>query len=284
MDLIPEYKCMAISDKSAYENLISNFESHLSCYTFANFIMWQEPNQWRFFEYNDHLVCFSVKDNNIAFFEPIGSEPWKAMTDLSKDFPTAKFQRISENTALKLEEQIKLKIDLDNSEYLYNSSDLRLLEGRKYDGKRNHIKKIKETGYDYERINPENIAECQDFMNKWIAGKVSQEDFAKEVEAVKKAFRHFNELNLCGGIVRINGKIAAFTFGEIYKDALVVHVEKGDSTYNGVYQVINYEFCNDFGKDLPFINRQQDLGIKGIRKAKESYHPIKLIKTFKSCK
>jgi hypothetical protein len=102
-----------------------------------------------------------------------------------------------------------------------------------------------------------------------------------ERKALTYALRHFEELGLQGGMLRVEGKIVAFTYGmPINYDTFGVHVEKADTTFDGSYAMINYEFANHIPEQYIYLNREEDLGIEGLRKAKLSYHPVLRLEKF----
>ena len=103
-----------------------------------------------------------------------------------------------------------------------------------------------------------------------------------EWEAVKACLRNFHGLNLQGGTILINGKVEAFTLGELLnKETAVVHIEKANPMISGLYAAINHEFCRHSWFQVPFINREQDLGVPGLRTAKLTYHPHHLVEKFR---
>lgn len=163
----------------------------------------------------------------------------------------------------------------DLADYVYRTDDLRTLKGRKYAQKRNHVNKFKSLySFHYEPITRENIADCLQLESVWIAQHDHDESASAELETIRCAFRHFEELELLGGAVYVDNQIAAFTYGSANNDLLFcTHVEKGDIRYEGIYQMINYQFAQHIPEQYTYINREEDLGIPGLRKSKLSYEP-----------
>jgi hypothetical protein len=92
---------------------------------------------------------------------------------------------------------------------------------------------------------------------------------------------NFSKLNLKGGVIVLNGVVEAFTFGEkLNEDTAVIHVEKANPDISGIYSAINRDFCRETWSETTYINREEDMGLEGLRKAKESYSPIKMIEKF----
>ncbi|HQI78527.1 MAG TPA: phosphatidylglycerol lysyltransferase domain-containing protein, partial [Petrotogaceae bacterium] len=99
--------------------------------------------------------------------------------------------------------------------------------------------------------------------------------------AIFRALENFDKLGLTGGILKVSGKIAGFTFGEpISEDTVLIHIEKADPDTKGAYTAINQVFLEKQWKHMSYVNREEDLGLEGLRKAKESYHPVKMIEKY----
>lgn len=184
--------------------------------------------------------------------------------------------------------QFAFTTDRDYADYIYLRSDLSTLKGKKFQSKRNHINKFRNTypNHQYTPITPNRIQECLDLEAEWC--KVNhcdqQEGTGNERRALIYALHHFEELGLTGGILHVDGKIVAFTFGmPINQDTFGVHVEKADTSIDGAYAVINYEFANHIPEQYTYINREEDLGLEGLRKAKLSYQPEIILEKYMVC-
>ncbi|MBQ2671924.1 MAG: DUF2156 domain-containing protein [Clostridia bacterium] len=189
---------------------------------------------------------------------------------------------------IKLEKVCPKKFDFitkrDKFEYVYSSTDLANLKGKKYHSKRNHISKFEKTySWNYEKINISNKKKYIEFFEKWFAQNTNPENKLNsgEYEAIIKALDNYEELGLYGGAVIVDGQIVACAIGEkINKKVFVVHFEKALAEFDGAYAVINREFSKDLSGSFKYINREEDLGIEGLRKAKLSYKPSFLISRF----
>ncbi len=162
------------------------------------------------------------------------------------------------------------------------------LKGKKFQAKRNHINRFRNTypDYEYTPITPDRIQECLDLEAEWC--KVNhcdqQEGTGNERRALIYALHNFEALGLTGGILHVNGKIVAFTFGmPINHETFGVHVEKADTSIEGAYAMINYEFANRIPEQYIYINREEDLGLEGLRKAKLSYQPVTILEKYMAC-
>lgn len=184
--------------------------------------------------------------------------------------------------------QFTFTADRDYADYIYLRSDLATLKGKKFQSKRNHINKFRNTYPDYEYlpITPERVSECLQLEAEWCKANDcdQQEGTGNERRALIYALEHFEELGLTGGLLRVDGKIVAFTFGmPINKETFGVSVEKADTNIDGAYAMINYEFANHIPEQYIYMNREEDLGIEGLRKAKLSYQPVTILEKYMAC-
>lgn len=177
--------------------------------------------------------------------------------------------------------------DRDYADYLYLRTDLTTLSGKKFQSKRNHVNKFRRTyNYEYVPLTADRIQECLDLEAEWC--KVNhcdqQEGTGNERQALIYALHHFEELGLTGGILHVDGRNVAFTFGmPINQDTFGVHVEKADTRIDGAYAMINQEFSSRIPEQYIYINREEDLGIEGLRKAKLSYQPTLILDKYMAC-
>lgn len=184
-------------------------------------------------------------------------------------------------------EQYQIEYNRDGADYIYSREKLAALSGKKLHGKRNHIHRFEEANPDwkYETITDENEEECARMAMQWcIKNCMSEEDeieFDKidESKLVVYAIRHRKELGMTGGALRVSGKVIAITLGErLTDDVFVVHFEKAFSDIQGAYPMINREFVRHELMKYMYVNREEDLGLPGLRKAKLSYYPEILLK------
>ena len=167
-------------------------------------------------------------------------------------------------------------------DYVYSRESLSTLKGKKLHGKRNHINKFlsKYPDYEYKRLTPEMVEDCIALYDKWIMEK--DEETAKtlqtEKRSVLRALDNMEELNLIGGTIYIDNKLCAFTVGErLHPHMQLIHIEKGDTDFDGIFPMINQQYVLHECSDVELINREEDMGVEGMRKAKRSYQPIKMI-------
>ena len=177
-------------------------------------------------------------------------------------------------------------LDRPGSDYIYSAEDLVSLKGRKFEKKRNHLAKFKRTyNYTYEQISSDNIADCIDVSDQWRSVNAAQlgESVNKEYCAVRRAVDSYEQLALLGGLIRIEGKPVAFTIGEeVNPDVFLLHFEKALDGYDGLYPAINKEFAEHHLANYKFVNREEDMGVEGLRKSKLSYHPVLLLEKYRA--
>ena len=177
-------------------------------------------------------------------------------------------------------------------DYIYSAEDLVFLKGKKFQSKRNFISRFKkQEGWSYEPIGKNNLKECAIMSISWCVkyGCGNNPSKASESCSVKNALANFEELGLCGGALRLNGDIVAFTIAErTSSDTLLVHVEKAYADIVGAYPAIANEFLRhtiiedeSTGQlSVKYINREDDAGDLGLREAKMQYHPLFLLEKY----
>lgn len=168
-------------------------------------------------------------------------------------------------------------------DYIYLAEDLASLRGRKYNGQRNHINRFQKQYKDYSFIPIEasNIDMVKEFSETFCdrgADKIDMKEY--ESRAVVEVFDYFLSSDLVGGFIEHEGRILAIAVGEKIGDTMYQHIEKALPSINGAYQTVAREFASTFASECMFINREEDEGIEGLRRAKEALHPIKLQKKY----
>ena len=290
-----DFKPITIDDKEVITSFTLPSPLRNCDLAFSNMCSWRFLYQSEYAVYKNFLLIrFYIEEKNkkrIAYMRPIGNgdfrdallqleeDSWQhghpllmlGVTPISKDlleeaFP-GEFSYIPER---------------DYFDYIYLREDLATLKGKKFQAKRNHVNKFKKQyAYEYEPLTAELVPECLEFEAKWYKANRTdddQEELTDERKSMIFALNHFKELNLLGGAIRIDHKLVAFTFGSpINQDTFGVHVEKADTDYDGAYSIINQEFASRIPEQYIYVNREEDLGIPGLRKAMLSYNPTILL-------
>jgi hypothetical protein len=289
-----------IEDKKLFNGYFEKFQPEISEFTFTNLFIWKNYYNFLFLESDNHLIVFSQNyfknwkksisnlDEGVFFLPPIGPTPDKLIINIFKQFDNIEFHRVPrdvlEKTIRKPEFQdLNLEIHEDrmNWDYIYEIESLIDLPGNKFRQKRRWLNKFLENyNYEFNIIMNDLIDKALELQLEWCDQNECQsnEDLIEEQKAIKTALEHFNDLGIFGGIIGVDNKCVAYTLGEmINKDTIVIHIEKAHIEYEGSYQAINNLFLKEFGKNANYVNREQDLGIPGLRRAKEAYKPIRMV-------
>ena len=178
--------------------------------------------------------------------------------------------------------RFEIQYNRDAADYVYETEKLAALAGKKLHGKRNHINKFKNLYPDwtYESLNESNVEECFQMALKWRNQNGCDDDAEKNAEmcVTLNSLRLYKELGLKGGVLKIGSRIVAFSVGEpLCSDTFVVHIEKAFPDVEGAYPMINQQFVQHECMDYLYVNREEDTGAEGLRKAKLSYRPVFLV-------
>lgn len=286
--VFPDSREVTMDDKPLFDDYFGKRQPELSAYTFTNIFAWREPHRTGISRLGDAIIVHYNHLQKRLCLEPMVDDPAAVIEEVLKSHGAeTEFVRVAGSVARQFRNAPGFEVELsrDHSDYLYLTSDLAKLEGRKYDGKRNYIARVRSSvDYEYVELDPELAMEAHEFAREWCEQRDchSVEGLKEEHCAVWQMLKHFDELGIVGGAIRIDGAIKAFDLGEALNDeTLVCHVEKADAAISGLYQLVNNEFAIHEGRDFRYINREQDLGIPGLRKAKESYHPVRLVEAYR---
>lgn len=294
-----EFKKLEKADKKIIDKFYNAGYYENSEHNFTNLYMWRELCNIHWAVEDDVLYISSSDNNMLAAWQPIGPQEkmqdaiskiltWSEKNKGDRDFA---FVVVEKNFTEELEKyphaNFKIEPDRNEFDYVYLAEDLINLSGRKYHGKKNHVNSFRKDfpTAEYLPITSEIIPKCRDELNLWykIHRKENPDDpfICYEQAAIHEIFDNFDEFKLKGGAILLGGKVVAFTFGEkLNSDTAVIHVEKADPEVRGAYAAINQNFAAAEWSDVTFINRESDMGLEGLRQAKESYKPVKLIEKF----
>lgn len=260
-------------------------------YSFANNMAWRRLSDSRICFFKDfYIVCsFGDKDGIPSFAFPAGAgdlrELFGEMKNFCRDLDVPlRLWGVTEEKLSLLNElfpgEFSAEYDRDSSDYIYDRQELAELKGRKFHSKRNHLARFQKLDYVYSPITENDFDDCICFItnNYNAAGNSSDHSAVAEQFAVNTYFNHFYDLELCGGVIKVDGAVAAVTIGErLNSDTFCVHIEKADRQFEGIYAGINNLFVKNCTEGFRYINREEDLGAEGLRKAKLSYNPVFLL-------
>ena len=174
-------------------------------------------------------------------------------------------------------QEYRFALRREDSEYIYLTQSLSTLAGKRLHQKRNHVNTfMRKYDYTFRPYSKQDFEVCMALQRSWAAEKDSA-DSAAETEAIRLALSHYDELELRAGVIELDGTIRAFSIGEKIADFAVILIEKADIAYSGLFQVINRDTVANLFSDTELINRCEDMGIEGLRRAKLSYHPAFLL-------
>ena len=258
-------------------------------YCFGNIYMWSDIYDNKIYNDNGIFISADFTDEPI-FCYPIGNGDKKSTISKLIEFAKSlnvnlEFFGLTEKDRDELNYLFPNQFDIhetrDFFDYLYKSEDLANLVGRKYHSKKNHVSYFeKNFDWKYEPINKDNIEQCLLLNDHWegLNKQKNPEEISNENKAIKKALNNYFDLDFEGGVLTIQGEIVAFTFGERLNDnTFCTHVEKAYGNIRGAYQMINREFARQLQDRYEFINREEDTGSEGLRRAKLSYQPHRLV-------
>lgn len=283
-----QFKPMKMEDKELIDSYFRNFPSRSCERTFANSILWSKQYPVDIAVIENTLVFRSTGYDEAYAFPAGKPEDVKKAVDYLK-YDTEKrgvplvFYHVTKSQFEQLEKwypnRFEIEYNRDVADYIYESEKLATLSGKKLHAKRNHINKFKANHEDwsYETMSEDNIEDCFQMALDWRKENDCEDDDAKNAEmcVTLNSLRLFKELELTGGILRIDGKVVAFSIGEeLCEDTFVVHIEKAFADIQGAYPMINQQFVEHECMKYKYINREEDTGAEGLRKAKLSYRPV----------
>jgi len=283
----PELRPVSLEDHKEVRRYLELYPPEICELTFANIFIWRHWERPSLTRIHDNLCIFCAPpDEPTYFLEPVGNnnpdETIKAGLSLAP-----RFSRLSEKFLMRLKGKYLVQADRDNFDYVYAAEELATLRGKKYDGKRNWIKRF-EKKYQYEitELVPTDFAGCMELVERWGKNGANQERTVDEkgtatILAINEALNNFQKLTLGSLAVLIAGKVEAFCLWErLNAETAVVHVELASREIEGLYQFLNRECAARLGKQFRFINREQDAGHPGLRRSKLSYQPHHFVKKY----
>lgn len=283
-----DFQLVKIDDRSTIQSFFDK-SSYRNCdFSFSNIFSWSHYYNTTWSVYNGFLfIRFQPREGNPGYLFPLGDgNLCIALEILMEDAKERNDDFYMYGITSKMYEEInslfpkKFRYKKNRSwyEYIYTSEDLIHLAGKKLQPKRNHINKFKRTyEWEYLPITREIIPDCIKLYERWCrenGGCNNEESLIEEGIATQKIFDHFEELQLIGGALRIDGEILAYSYGQaLTKDTFGVHAEKSLYEINGGFAMINQQFVEHNCSGYTYVNREEDLGKESLRKAKMSYQP-----------
>lgn len=296
-----ELNDVTLDKKELIDGFLKRRKSRNSEFSFSYLYMWRKSYDMKY-AITDDMLCILPKHTGgprSASF-PIGFENPDGTSRSIKKFVETLLEYFKENGEEPLihlydESTMELLVkefpdkfiiteDRNNFDYVYRVDELTKLSGKKFHSKKNHINKFKKMYPDWEycRLSPENNGECMALFDEWQTDKGWEaESIGEEREALCEFLNNRDALGYIGGGIRVGGRLVAFSFGEaLGADTAVIHFEHVDPNCEGAFAIINQQFLEHEWQNYTYVNREEDMGIPGMRKAKESYHPAFMIKKY----
>jgi hypothetical protein len=283
----PKFKPVQLEDRDFIREVLRKYQPQTSEWSFTNLFIWQSHYGFQWTMFQDWLIVLGRGNEDETYaLQPMGPASREEVTRMllkwlqeEKGELSARIERADQRLVSELEGATDFLLEplRDQFDYVYRSDDLIRLAGRKYHAKRNHINKFRRLHpFTYVHFANEHLKPCLELVDSWCEWRRCEEDLnlVGEWDAVREALTHFKALEIVGGLILIEDQVKAFALGELLNDEIAtVHIEKADPEIQGLYAVINQQFCENCWPDVPFVNREQDLGEPGLRKAKLSYYP-----------
>lgn len=288
-----DFHKITIADKEPFERCAAAYNYYICEHCFTDALIWSGHygTKLHFSEGLCYTMSISEETGAVFYGAPFGSGNLrqglqKIRADAEERRVPLRIVTITQPMLERMEAEMPgvfhFEEHRDGSDYLYLAQDLSTLKGKKFQSKRNLINRFKaeyEGRWAYEAMAEENKEEAFRFNETWkkINGCRGADDPTGEVCALRIALDYFSALHLKGGFLRLDGKVIAMTIGcQSYEDLFVIQFEKADAEISGAYQMINQQFAMHNFENVTYVNREEDLGIEGLRKAKLSYHPVQV--------
>lgn len=284
-----EFRPIEIDDRDEVQTLICASGCHGADYSFANLYIWRKIYKPLVAFMDTRMLLYLGKPGFYAYPKGDG-DPRPSIEYMREEAHRNGAKLVMRGLTPKTLEELQeyygedafaISEDRDNADYIYTTDKLRYLKGRKLSSKRNHLKHFERNGpWHYDKVTQENLAEARAFVEEFYQEK-DDPDLAAESVAIGEMFDNYETLGFMGGLLFQNDRAVAFTAGtQLDQSTIDVHFEKALPGVEGAYTMINYQFANmvaEENPDIQYFNREEDMGLPGLRKAKESYHPDVLL-------
>lgn len=288
-----EFRKVALSDKKRISECIEKGKTEGACYCFGNLFAWGDEYRTEIAFQDGFLIMRSAYGNRLSFAYPSGDGDVKSIIELlikqshSAGQPFRMHQVLEENKQ-ELEKlfpgMFEFTYNRDVAEYVYSIENMAQLPGKKFHGKKGHVNAFfrKHEDVHCDPITTDNKHICIEIAKSWLSGKNEDDkELKKEFNAISKSVKYFDELGFEGAILYADGKPVAFTMGEkIKNNTFCTHYEKTIPEYRDAFPVINNGFTKLMLLSYDYVNREEDTGAEGLRKAKLSYYPEFLLEKY----
>ena len=279
----PDLKPVGLEDQPVFAEYLDREPSEVCELNFANVFIWKDSEHPRWTILNGSLCVMVEPDFEDPYFlPPVGGE--RVPETIAACLALApRLSRVPEAFVRRFGAGFRVEEDPNNFDYLYRVEDLAELKGKRYDGKRNRIRKFESTfAHEYHTLMRADVPGCVRLLEDWFEGKLNGDPCMRgEKKAIVQALASFERLGLKGGVVKVGGRVEAFTVGgRLAPDMAVIPIEIANPGLVGLAQWINREFVRREWSGYRLVNREQDVGLEGLRRAKLSYQPAGLVKKY----
>lgn len=277
-----ELKQLKIEDKPLFDRYRSIDKYPNSESNFTTMFTWSDGYHVRYALVDDFLVVIAKHaETGIYHHLPIGKGDITPVMEYLRETYDVEGKKyclcpLSSGMKEKIEREMPGKYEFqpmrDSFDYVYSVERLSTLKGKKMNAKRNHYKKFVSTyAYTYHRIEPKDIQRCKEAAISFVNRE--NKNAAEEIKALERLFDNYQALGVVGAYLEVDHKVVAVTVGEDFNKTVLIHIEKADVQYQGVYAAINKLFLENEWQGYQYVNREEDMGLEGLRKAKMSYKP-----------
>ena len=285
------FETINLNKQNEYLDIFNRCPQKSSDYSFVNLWGWSDEHGL-YWAWSDDVVWIKQTIPSEVFWAPIGSwtdMDWSRCFDKYFDEPIT-FLRIPEELLRVWEKNIEDRIRSEDErahwDYIYDVKELMALKGNRFHKKKNLVNPFnKKYDYQYVPFDAKMIDMALAMQEDWCTWRdcESSEALSAENRAISKILDNPETLyGLTGGALLVGQEMVAYIIAEqLSQDTIVIHFEKGNPDYKGAYQAINQMFLEHHGEQFDFVNREQDLGNEGLRKAKLSYHPVDFVKKYR---
>jgi hypothetical protein len=288
----PDFTHLAISHRDVITSALAAEQPQVSELNFAEMFAWRGVRQTQISELDGSVCLLITRHGKRCFYPPLQArQPVTVMRRmllwLREQGEDGFVYGLTGRQAADAEatDTLMVEEDRDNADYVYQAQDLIRLPGKRYDGKRNHIHNfMRSYDFTYAPLEVQEIPEVIEFQSRWFAarGRPEPAGLTAENQAVHELLRHFGDLPVLGATIRVDGRIEAFAISsELNRDTAMVIAEKGNPEIRGIYQAINQMFCEAMLSRYAWVNREQDAGDEGLRRAKLSYSPHHMVAKYR---
>lgn len=287
------FREVSIEDRCLWNSYLSLSGIRFCDFSFLNICAWKFYYQTELAEWKGYLLIRHYFDDNFHYFFPIGDGNIAEVLNDLKNFAFENHHSfLMDCLTINQLEEIKtisihpfsFSLDRNFSDYLYLREDWIALKGKRLQSKRNHLKRfLQNYEYEYKPYTDAYLNDCISLTEQWMKENpdLNWDSMNNELQVIQFALNHLKQLGGCGGTLWVDGQLVAFSLGSsINEDTFVVHIEKANTSYEGIYVAMGNIFAQNLPCNYTFLNREDDMGLKGLRQSKLSYSPHKLLAKF----